>query len=222
MTDCSLPGAVPGPFGWRGPSARQAAWLETWKKAGKHSLLYAPCRAGKTTALALVATTVPEGTQLVVALCRAAEPEAHNSTRNDFVEAFRRWGFVLPSDLPRYPIYADGDVVDWSGPTLLLIDDFEAMTPAWYRELVKPALESPTTRIIGMGLAALDSKDRWFGVLNENPDATSKDIEEASARAAARAAEALRADLLVKIAVGECARQQLSEIERLTVPDRRE
>lgn len=227
MTSPSRPGAVPNPVGWRvhegdrfEPFALQVDWLQAWKNANKHSLIYAPRRSGKTTALALSATSVPEGTQLVVAHCRAPEPEAHRSTRNEFVNACRRWGFVLPNDLPRYPIYADGDVIDWSVPTLLLIDDFEAMSPEWYKELVKPALESPTTRLVGLGLASGDSKERWFGVLNANPDATSKDIEEASARAAARDAEALRADLLVKIAVGESSRRQLSEIERLADRDR--
>lgn len=150
----------------------QTLWLKAWSTQPKVSLHLALRRAGKTTALARLAAETPRDVCVLAACCG---DKAHAN----FLKLVNDCG-----EYRHITRFDPNEAVDWTQPTLVILDDGAQLPDEYYDSLYKPALQSPNARIVGMSTPLC--YPTWFTAVFENKDVTDAAVKEEMAKNEAR------------------------------------
>lgn len=151
----------------------QRQWTDAWNKQPKLSLHTPPRRYGKTWALAHFVAHLPQDVQVVV----ACATNKSNGYFRGLVDACT----TKSPDLVDFNNLMDFDSypqIDWSKPTLVVIDEGTCMDSDVYEKLFKPAMSNKCARIIGLATPC-SINPGWFELYSKDDKVTDDAVKEA-------------------------------------------
>ena len=181
---------------------RQLTWMKAWSLSPKLSLHLAPRRSGKSLALARLAAQTPRDVCVIVA-CSGDAPYMA------FVKAVNGGVCGEYRHVTRFDPLGN---VDWSQPTLVLLDEGARLPDEYYDLLFKPAMASPNARVVGMSTPLC--YPTWFTLVFENNGINDEAVKEALAKNDARWRQKRIEWLNEQVARGQEAQEALMKMYR--------
>lgn len=180
---------------------QQLMWKQAWDLKPKLSLHHAPRRSGKTTMLARLAAENLPNINVLVATCT----ERSYTYFLDIVKSHE-------DKHNRITRFNPAEDVDWSQPTLVILDEGTCLPDKYYELLYKPAKNSPNAQIVGLS-TSLHPYQTWFSMVLENNDISDKEVTDVLAANVARRKHYEHINYLKECIVqGQKAQEELNKI----------
>lgn len=175
--------------------------MKAWSLSPKLSLHLAPRRSGKSTALASLAAQTRRDVCVIVA-CSGDVPYMA------FVKAANACG--EHRHVTRFDPLGN---VDWSQPTLVLLDEGARLPDVYYDLLFKPAMASPNARVVGLSTPLC--YPTWFTLVFENNGINDEAVKEALANNDARWRQKRIERLNEQVVRGQEAQEALLKMSKM-------